>query len=673
MRDDRIRLVPRVGEGYLVALNEMLGRARCDLVARMDADDIAMPDRLRQQAGYLRDHPSCLVVGSRIQVIDPDGDPLCLWNAEMTHAEIDAIHMEGSRGAVICHPSAMMRREAVLSAGGYRERFYTAEDLDLFLRLAERGELANLPEILLKYRLHPASVCHVQKPRQREAIEAAIAEARTRRGLTPAPAPGGVSSPAVRPRSRRNWGWWALMSGHIATARKHALAGVAESPLSVATPGGSSSALEGTLNELGERPGLEARGVEGPATAGADGAAPLSIAFISPGWPPEAHANGVVTSVATLTAEFRRQGHRALILAADVPGAPGRSRRLRLPSTPPPLGPPPTGDRSAHVSRHARALALATSLPGSGRADRPPRRRAGRPVGRDGGGVGPAPVRPARDLDPDRRQAPRPVVPQRPACKGHATTPGFGGGSAPRGGIISAAGISAPSMSVLKRTRSFYGLPLETAEVIPNLAPAVGPSERWRRGESDPNLTLFIGRFDRHKGGDLIIDAFARVAGRDPRARLCFVGPDWGLVDDRGRRRQLAEFVEDRLPGASNPAASSGSASKPPPRSPGLRRAAGVTVCCSRYETYGFTLVEAMAFGCPVDRDRRGAVPELIEDGVERAGLPDGRPGDSPRRSACSGMIATSPSGSGGGRASTARPGTTRPCWPGRWPISIAG
>jgi glycosyltransferase involved in cell wall biosynthesis len=232
-RDRRIRLVPRIGEGYLVALNEMLAQARGTFVARMDADDVSIPDRLERQAAYLEANPDCVLLGSRILVIDPDGDPLCFWNDEQGHDEIDALHLGGDRGCVICHPSAMMRRGPVMEAGGYRVPFYTAEDLDLFLRLAEKGRVANLPEVLLKYRMHPASVCHRQRPRQRKATRSAIAEARARRGLPPGPTdPADPPAESTRPRDRMKWGWWALMAGNVATARKHALASLAESPLS---------------------------------------------------------------------------------------------------------------------------------------------------------------------------------------------------------------------------------------------------------------------------------------------------------------------------------------------------------------------------------------------------------------------------------------------------------
>jgi glycosyltransferase involved in cell wall biosynthesis len=232
-RDARIRLVSRPNTGYLVALNEMLGKARGELIARMDADDIALPDRFERQVAFLRDNPDHLVVGCRVLLIDPEGDPLCEWNFDQTHEEIDAAHLDGSRGGVISHPSAMMRCQAVRDLGGYRAEYYTSEDLDLWLRLAERGRLANLPEVLLKYRMHPTSICHTMSTTQNAVSPKAIADALRRRGLPLHEVkPPGETRVLQRSEYNLRWGWWALASGHMATARKHARARLSRAPLS---------------------------------------------------------------------------------------------------------------------------------------------------------------------------------------------------------------------------------------------------------------------------------------------------------------------------------------------------------------------------------------------------------------------------------------------------------
>jgi cellulose synthase/poly-beta-1,6-N-acetylglucosamine synthase-like glycosyltransferase len=233
-RDERIHLHSRANTGYLVALNEMLERARGGFIARMDADDVAMPSRLEQQVRHLNEHAECGVVGSRVLLIDTDGDPICTWNDETTHTEIDAIHMNGRSGSAICHPSAMMRRDIVMKVGCYREAFYFAEDLDLFLRIAEHVRIANLPDTLLKYRMDMNSICHARKDQQNHAINAAIREAHIRRHLPPpATLPFGKNSESHSVADQhRKWAWWALSAGNKKTARKHARTAVRVAPWS---------------------------------------------------------------------------------------------------------------------------------------------------------------------------------------------------------------------------------------------------------------------------------------------------------------------------------------------------------------------------------------------------------------------------------------------------------
>jgi glycosyltransferase involved in cell wall biosynthesis len=230
--DRRIRLVSRPNRGQVPTLNEILEMARGELIARMDADDIALPSRLEVQVDYLRRHPECLVVGSRVLLIDGDGEPLCEFSKAQTHEEIDGAHLRGEGGAII-HPAVVMRREAFLAVGGYRAEVASAEDLDLWLRLAERGRLANVPEMLLKYRRHPLAMGYAEMEKQRQAGETLLRDAWRRRGLgePPRPAPDGRTrlGPADH---HRIWAWWALGSGYVPTARKHAFRLLCLNPLS---------------------------------------------------------------------------------------------------------------------------------------------------------------------------------------------------------------------------------------------------------------------------------------------------------------------------------------------------------------------------------------------------------------------------------------------------------
>lgn len=230
--DPRIALVSRPNTGYLIALNEMLGRSRGGLLARMDADDVAHPDRFERQVAFLRARPDHVLVGSRVTVIDPNGKPLTIMGELGGHEQLDRGLLEG-RGQLIYHPSVMMRREAVLRAGGYDGRFELAEDLDLFLKMAEFGRLANLPEPLLSYREHLSKVGHLRAVRQGEICRAVLVEAHERRGL---PVPDSIRRLSFRPVAPadryRTWAWWALQSGNIATARRHARSAMAGRPLS---------------------------------------------------------------------------------------------------------------------------------------------------------------------------------------------------------------------------------------------------------------------------------------------------------------------------------------------------------------------------------------------------------------------------------------------------------
>ena len=153
-RDPRIRLTSRPNKGLAPTLNELMNQARGEFVARMDADDISLPERLERQADYLRNHPDCVIVGCHALVIDSDGDPICVWFKDSGHEILDAQNLLGNRGTSLCHPAVIMRRQPVLEVGRYYERFRIGEDLDLFPKLSERGRLANLPEALLKYRTH---------------------------------------------------------------------------------------------------------------------------------------------------------------------------------------------------------------------------------------------------------------------------------------------------------------------------------------------------------------------------------------------------------------------------------------------------------------------------------------------------------------------------------------
>ena len=180
-RDDRLRVSSRENRGLIASLNEGIDLARGELIARMDADDVALPRRLERQVDRLRQTGDVVALGTRIVLIDQAGRPLKRWNHRLVHEEIVARLLRGD-GSALTHPTVMMRREAVMAVGGYDERFEAAEDFDLYLKLSEVGRLENLDEVLLYWRQHPASVNATRSELWTSKKRLALKEAMDRRG-----------------------------------------------------------------------------------------------------------------------------------------------------------------------------------------------------------------------------------------------------------------------------------------------------------------------------------------------------------------------------------------------------------------------------------------------------------------------------------------------------------
>jgi hypothetical protein len=183
LHEPRIHLISRGNRGLIYSLNEGLEAAHGEYIARMDGDDIALPDRFAQQVSFLDQHPECGAVGCATQVIDSIGNPICVQRYPNEHSEIVSACLRGY--GAIPHPGAMFRRKSVLALGGYREPFVAAEDLDLWLRLAENWKLANLPGVLLAYRVHLESISLQSRELQIRSARKAVLEACQRGILTP--------------------------------------------------------------------------------------------------------------------------------------------------------------------------------------------------------------------------------------------------------------------------------------------------------------------------------------------------------------------------------------------------------------------------------------------------------------------------------------------------------
>jgi glycosyltransferase involved in cell wall biosynthesis len=152
--DPRIRVIRQAHGGIVAALNAGLAAARGTLVARMDADDEAHPDRLAEQAAFLAAHPDVGVVGSLVAYGGNRGAHAGYalhvdWlNALVTP---EAIALNRFIDAPLAHPSVMFRRELVSRHGGYRAGDFP-EDFELWLRWADAGvRFAKVPRVLLTW------------------------------------------------------------------------------------------------------------------------------------------------------------------------------------------------------------------------------------------------------------------------------------------------------------------------------------------------------------------------------------------------------------------------------------------------------------------------------------------------------------------------------------------
>jgi glycosyltransferase involved in cell wall biosynthesis len=229
--DPRIRLTSRPNTGLVVALNEMLVVARGEFIARMDADDVAMLGRFERQLAFLRDHPEVVCVGGAFQMIDEAGCPLLKVRPPEDDSEIQELILQGK--CAINHPSAIFRREAAMALGGYREEFFPAEDPDLWLRLGEEGRLANVPDVVLKYRIHAASISQSLLSLQIENYRKGSDQACDRRGIPRRfiePEPWRPTDGPSRHKFAVMYGWWAYQEGERLAALHYGLRAIRMRP-----------------------------------------------------------------------------------------------------------------------------------------------------------------------------------------------------------------------------------------------------------------------------------------------------------------------------------------------------------------------------------------------------------------------------------------------------------
>lgn len=153
--------------GLTKTLNKGLALARGEYIARQDADDISAPTRLEKQKQFLDTHPEIHLVGNFWLNIGPHGRLLSTQRLPVDSVEIRE-HLLVD--LVITHATVMFRKEILAVTGKYRELAGSAEDLDLWLRLAENFDLCNIPEFLYSVRIHGDSVVGAGLNRHLESV-----------------------------------------------------------------------------------------------------------------------------------------------------------------------------------------------------------------------------------------------------------------------------------------------------------------------------------------------------------------------------------------------------------------------------------------------------------------------------------------------------------------------
>lgn len=154
-KDSRVRIISRANRGLPTTLNEAIYQARGELIARMDQDDISLPNRLALQYEFMTNHPDVVVLGSAARFMDVNGDPICTYSPPTE----DGILRNFFPNSPFIHPSVMFRKKDFILAGKYPETMrWGGEDLVVFRRFSRLGFFYNLSEPLLNYRLVPGSM-----------------------------------------------------------------------------------------------------------------------------------------------------------------------------------------------------------------------------------------------------------------------------------------------------------------------------------------------------------------------------------------------------------------------------------------------------------------------------------------------------------------------------------
>ena len=142
-----------VNLGLTISLNKALKVAKCDLIARMDSDDISLPDRFRKQEHHMSNHPETSILGGSIQEFDDHNDCIYIRHYPLSNeAVISTIH----KASPLAHPAVIFRRSFFTDGHCYNEKYRKSQDLELWFEAVSNGyKINNLEDPIVKFRRTP--------------------------------------------------------------------------------------------------------------------------------------------------------------------------------------------------------------------------------------------------------------------------------------------------------------------------------------------------------------------------------------------------------------------------------------------------------------------------------------------------------------------------------------
>lgn len=211
-QDPRIRLIRQEHEGIVVALNRGVAEARADWIARMDADDVAYPERFAKQLALVRESPEAVLCHTQIRIV---GEERYVTPAGRFIRGDGLIRLRLCYQSPIVHPTVMFRKDAFFACGGYLAEERHAEDFGLWGRLVVRGSVVGIATPLLDFRVHQGSISK-QKLDDQMSLSQQIALRHCRKFMRLNPAEAERAMGALTymgsGSTLRDW-WWLVFHG----------------------------------------------------------------------------------------------------------------------------------------------------------------------------------------------------------------------------------------------------------------------------------------------------------------------------------------------------------------------------------------------------------------------------------------------------------------------------